>query len=121
MRAEGRLLWKKRPDSTEWSFAGNPLADEKYVYVPMIRQTSPPEFHLAAMNLRDGTYAWRRFLFTASADSSVPMIFHLPIFQDETHLSAGTKNLGVEVVLRKSEGKIMRMNLYDSRDWSETK
>ena len=111
MRAEGRLLWIKRPESAEWSFAGNPLADEKNVYIPMVRQASSPEFYLAALNRRDGAYVWRRFLFSAPADSSAPMIYHLPISQDDTHLQVGNQNTGVEVLLRKSDGKITRMNL----------
>ena len=112
MRAEGRLLWIKRPDSPEWAFVGNPLADGTYVYIPMMRQAAAPEFYLAAINLQDGTYAWRRFLFsvTPGPEMTPPVIIYLPQKMAEEEIVVGNKEVqNVEVTLQKSGGKILRV------------
>ncbi len=132
IRAEGRLMWMKRPETPEWSFAGAPLADETRVYVPMMRQAVPPEFHLAAMDARTGAYLWRRFLFTAvpgelkktqnpgngaeNANAAktawqAPAIFFLPLRFSQDALCVGGEHTGATVFLEKQTGKIQKITL----------
>ncbi|MDO4551671.1 MAG: hypothetical protein Q4C96_10525 [Planctomycetia bacterium] len=127
MNAEGRLLWIKRPESSEWSFAGNPLADENRVYIPMIRQVSPPEFYLTAINRRNGEYEWRKFLFSSSFVSQkgenavgefrFPTVIFLSQKMQKNEILVGDKNLyGVEISVEKVSGKILQLEIFPVKE-----
>lgn len=118
MAAEGRLRWLRRPESPEWAFAGAVVADGTRVYIPLVRQTVPPEFHLAALDARTGEWLWRRFLFTAiPADSPenvwrTPAVFTLPLCFSHGALEVGNTATGVTVFLEKSAGKIRKLTIH---------
>lgn len=117
MAAEGRLRWLRRPESPQWAFAGAMVADGARVYVPLVRQMVPPEFHLAALDARTGEWLWRRFLFTAIPANSpenvwrTPAVFTLPLSFSSDSLQVGDTATGVTVFLEKTTGKIRKLTL----------
>jgi outer membrane protein assembly factor BamB len=113
LSADGRLLWKIRPDGPSWSFEGSPLADDANVYVAMRRSDVRPEAHVACFDAATGHRRWRRFICAADtpAQGQADELTHNLLTLAEGTIYYNT-NLGAVASLARRNGTIRWLRRY---------
>jgi outer membrane protein assembly factor BamB len=111
---EGSLLRKIEPDDDSWSFEGAPLCDGENLYVAMRRSDVRPQAYVACFDVQTGQLRWRKYICAAEtpARGQVPEVTNNLLTLAEDSLYYNT-NLGAIASLRKSDGQIEWVSLYE--------
>lgn len=112
LAAEGRLLWKVRPDEG-WALEGSPLADDQGVYLAMRRHDVRSQAAVACFDPGTGRLRWRRFVCAAETPGRGILAERT---QNLLTMAGGTlyfnTNLGAVAALRAEDGRIDWLTLY---------
>jgi outer membrane protein assembly factor BamB len=112
LAAQGRLLWKIKPDDEKWAFEGAPLAEGPVVYVAMRRSDVRPEAHVACFDAQTGRRLWRTMICSAETPGGGnEETTHNLLTLHEGTLYANT-NLGAVAAISARQGRLKWIALY---------
>jgi outer membrane protein assembly factor BamB len=113
LEAQGRLLWKIKPDDEKWSFEGAPLVDGTDVYVALRHNDIRPQAYVACYDSQTRRRRWRTFLCAAEVPGAgVDHIqTHTLLTLHEGRLYCNT-NLGAVAAVAAADGHLEWISLY---------